>query len=70
VLKLTIGRPLVLRTKVDVYRTAIVDSGICDIVQFTPRELSLIGRAAGQTQITFWFDGPDRAPLTYVVEVK
>ena len=57
-----------MRTKVDIYRTAIVDEAVCDIVQFTPREISLIGRAQGQTHVTFWFDDPATPPLTYLVE--
>jgi pilus assembly protein CpaC len=68
--KLRVRRSILLRTKVDIYRTAIVDEAVCDIVQFTPREVSIIGRAVGQTHVTFWFDDPAMAPLTYVVEVK
>ena len=46
-IKLRVRRSMLMRTKVDVYRTAIVDEAVCDIVQFTPREISLIGRSAG-----------------------
>src|SRR5205807_1741826 len=70
VIKLQVRRSVLLRTKVDVYRTAIVDEAVCDIVQFTPREVSIIGRSMGQTHVTFWFDDPAMAPLTYLVEVK
>jgi pilus assembly protein CpaC len=59
-----------MRTKVDIYRTAVVDESVCDIVQFTPREISLIGRAQGTTHITFWFDDPATPPLTYLVKVE
>jgi pilus assembly protein CpaC len=65
-----VRRSLLMRTKVDIYRTAVVDEGICDIVQFTPREISLIGRAQGTTHITFWFDDPATPPLTYLVKVE
>jgi pilus assembly protein CpaC len=65
-----VRRSLLMRTKVDIYRTAVVDEGVCDIVQFTPREISLIGRAAGTTHITFWFDDPATPPLTYLVKVE
>src|SRR5262245_31884874 len=68
--KLRVRRSVLLRTKVDIYRTAIVDQSVCDIVQFTPREVSIIGRSVGQTHVTFWFDDPNMAPLTYLVEVK
>jgi pilus assembly protein CpaC len=67
--KLRVRRSVLLRTKVDVYRTAIVDEAVCDIVQFTPRELSIIGRSVGQTHVTFWLDDPGSAPITYLVEV-
>ena len=68
--KLRVRRSVLLRTKVDIYRTAIVDQTVCDIVQFTPREVSIIGRSVGQTHVTFWFDDANMAPLTYLVEVK
>jgi pilus assembly protein CpaC len=68
--KLRVRRSVLLRTKVDIYRTAIVDQSVCDIVQFTPREVSVIGRSVGQTHVTFWFDDQNMAPLTYLVEVK
>ena len=65
-----VRRSLLMRTKVDIYRTAVVDEGICDIVQFTPREISLIGRAQGTTHVTFWFDDAGTPPLTYLVKVE
>lgn len=68
--KLRVRRSILLRTKVDVYRTAIVDDTICDIVQFTPREVSIIGRSVGTTHVTFWLDEAGSAPLTYLVDVQ
>jgi pilus assembly protein CpaC len=65
-----VRRSLLMRTKVDIYRTAVVDESVCDIVQFTPREISLIGRAQGTTHVTFWFDDPGTPPLTYLVKVE
>jgi len=70
IVKLGLRRSLVLRAKGDVHRVVIVDPAVCDIVQTTPREISLVGRSAGRTQVTFWFDEPGMTPLTYVVEVK
>src|SRR5206468_12820514 len=69
-IKLRAGRSLQLRAKADVYRTAVVDPAVCDIAQFAPRELSVIGRRAGQTQITFWFDNPSMPSLKYVIDVR
>jgi pilus assembly protein CpaC len=65
-----VRRSLLMRTKVDIYRTAVVDETICDIVQFTPREISLIGRGQGTTHVTFWFDDPATPPITYLVKVE
>jgi pilus assembly protein CpaC len=62
-------RSKLLRTKVDVYRTAVVDSGICDVVQFTPREVSIIGKGQGATHVTFWFSDGEHRPVTYLVRV-
>ncbi|QDU26056.1 outer membrane porin HofQ [Anatilimnocola aggregata] len=64
-----VRRSKLLRTKVDIYRTAVVDDSICDIVQFTPREVSLIGKSQGSTHITFWFDDPAMQPVTYLIKV-
>lgn len=68
-LKLRVRRSMLLRTKTDVYRTATVDEAVVELVQFTPREISLIGRSQGQTHITFWFNDPAQPPVTYLVEV-
>jgi pilus assembly protein CpaC len=59
-----------MRTKLDIYRTAVVDETVCDVVQFTPREVSLIGKSQGATHVTFWFAGDDQPPLTYLVKVE
>jgi pilus assembly protein CpaC len=69
-IRIRVRRSMLLRTKVDVYRTAIVDEAVCDIVQFTPREVSIIGRSLGQTHVTFWFDDPAMPPVTYLVKVE
>ncbi|WP_425616935.1 pilus assembly protein N-terminal domain-containing protein [Anatilimnocola sp. NA78] len=64
-----VRRSKLLRTKVDIYRTAVVDDSICDVVQFTPREISLIGKSQGSTHVTFWFDDPNMQPVTYLIQV-
>ncbi|MCO6458429.1 MAG: pilus assembly protein N-terminal domain-containing protein, partial [Pirellulaceae bacterium] len=66
---LQVRRSKLLQTKQNVYRTAVVDPQICDVLQFTPREVSIIGRAQGATHVTFWFEGEDQKPLTYLVRV-
>src|SRR4029079_14439772 len=50
-----VHRSKLLRTVKDIYRTAVVDDAVLEIVQFTPREISLIGRSQGTTHVTFWF---------------
>ncbi|MBC7855136.1 MAG: pilus assembly protein N-terminal domain-containing protein, partial [Pirellulaceae bacterium] len=65
-----VHRSKLLRTAKDIYRTAVVDDGVLEIVQFTPREISLIGRAQGATHVTFWFDDPATQPVTYLVNVE
>jgi pilus assembly protein CpaC len=64
-----VRRSKLLRTKVSIYRTAVVDDSICEIVQFTPNEVSLIGKSQGSTHVTFWFDDPAMQPVTYVIQV-
>ncbi|MDX1944571.1 MAG: pilus assembly protein N-terminal domain-containing protein [Pirellulaceae bacterium] len=66
----SVRRSLLMRTKTDIYRTAVVDETVVDVVQFTPREISLIGRSQGSTHVTFWFDDPATPPLTYLVKVE
>lgn len=68
-ISVVLRRSKLLRTKVDIYRTSVVDSGICDVVQFTPREVSIIGRSQGATHVTFWFEDESYQPQTYLVRV-
>jgi pilus assembly protein CpaC len=65
-----VHRSKLLRTVKDIYRTAVVDDAVLEIVQFTPREISLIGRSQGTTHVTFWFDDPATQPVTYLVTVE
>lgn len=65
-----VHRSKLLRTVKDIYRTAVVDDAVLEIVQFTPREISLIGRSQGSTHVTFWFDDPALQPVTYLVTVE
>lgn len=68
-LEVNVGRSLLLRTKSDIYRTAVVDPRVCEVVQFTPREVSIIGKGTGATHLTFWFRDGDGTPVTYLVKV-
>ena len=68
-MKVIAHRSKLLRTKVDIFRTAVVDPGVCEIVQFTPREISIIGKREGATDVTFWFSDETHRPLTCLVRV-
>jgi Flp pilus assembly secretin CpaC len=67
--RLQVGRSLVLRTKDDVHRTAIAAEGIVELSQFTPREIMLIGRGVGTTTVTFWLRDASQPPVIYALEV-
>ena len=66
---ITVRRSKLLRSPVDIYRTAVVDPKVCEIIQFTPSEVSIIGKSQGSTNITFWFEESDKKPTTYLVRV-
>jgi hypothetical protein len=68
--KLRVNRSTLLRTKVNIERTAMVDESVIEVVQYGARDVSIIGRKIGQTHVTFWFDDPAKPPVTYLVEVK
>ncbi|MCE9545974.1 MAG: pilus assembly protein N-terminal domain-containing protein, partial [Planctomycetia bacterium] len=68
-LTVTRRRNKILRSKDNIYRVAVVDPSVCDVVQFTPREVSIIGRGQGATNVTFWFADGKHKPLTYLVRV-
>lgn len=68
-LTVTRRRNKILRSRDDIYRVAVVDPSICDVVQFTPREVSIIGRGQGATNVTFWFANGEHQPVTYLVRV-
>jgi len=68
-LTVTRRRNKILRSKDNIYRVAVVDPSVCDVVQFTPREVSVIGRGQGATNVTFWFADGKHKPLTYLVKV-
>ena len=59
------GRSRLLRSTVELTRTAVVDPKICDIMQYSPTEVGFIAKGLGTTQVTLWFrdsDSNDRNP--------
>lgn len=61
-------RSQMMITKANIVRLAIADQAVLDVVQYSPREISLIGLARGSTTMTMWFEGHDQ-PLIYLVKV-
>ncbi|HEX8202919.1 MAG TPA: pilus assembly protein N-terminal domain-containing protein, partial [Isosphaeraceae bacterium] len=69
-MQVAVNRSRLLRTKRDLFRTVIGDPGVLDVAQFSPRELSIIGKQVGSSPLTLWFDGPEAGQtLTYLVTV-
>lgn len=68
-MQIMLRRSKILRTHHDIYRTQVVDPRICNVVQFTPREVSIIGLAQGATHVTFWFENGGNRPVTYLIRV-
>lgn len=63
-----------LRLREPVGKVAVVDPTICEVVQFSPREICLLGKSPGTTNITFWVgqaSGQSAGqPATYRVTVE
>ncbi len=68
-LKVIAGRSKLLRSPAEVRRVAVVDAGIADVVQVSPRELMVLGRAVGKTDVTIWISGAKRQPVVMLVHV-
>ena len=64
-----VGRHRVMRSKDDIIRTYVTDPTRCDIIQFTPREIAIVGNAVGTTRIVFWFRDR-RRPAVYRIHVN
>lgn len=62
-------RTKLLQFKKPFHRTAVVDAGICEILQISPQEVSIIPKGVGRTHLTLWFEGAPR-PQIYLVTVK
>jgi len=53
-------------TRANVTRMAIGDQSVIDIVQYSPKEFSIIGMGRGATTLTMWFEG-EAEPLIYTI---
>lgn len=66
-LELIERRSQLMITRANVVRFHIADPAILDIVQYTPKELSLLGLARGSTTLHMWFEGYNE-PVIYLVK--
>ncbi|MFT7642449.1 MAG: pilus assembly protein CpaC [Pirellulaceae bacterium] len=65
----SVGRNKILRSDFDIYRSAVVDPSICEVSQFTPREVAIVGKRHGTTEVTFWMAGEDTRPASFLIRV-
>lgn len=69
-LDVILNRSQLVITDKRVTRIAFSDPGVIDVVQFSERELSILGTGLGTTDLWLWFEEEGRAitePLMYVV---
>lgn len=59
-------RSQLMVTRQKIVRWAIADTAVIDVVQYSPRELGIIGLARGSTTLTLWFENHPE-PLIYLV---
>ena len=62
-------RSRLLQSRLGIFRTAIADPRICEVVQYSPQEVSIIGKSQGATHVTFWFEDREQEPVTFLVNV-
>jgi Flp pilus assembly secretin CpaC len=68
--QLTAGQQQLLRSRFKVVRTAVSDSSVCAVNQFSTSELAIVARSPGTAEVTVWFAQPDQEPRTYLIEVR
>ncbi|NQV24859.1 MAG: pilus assembly protein N-terminal domain-containing protein [Rhodopirellula sp.] len=70
-LDVPLRRSKILRMKQSIFRAAIADPTIVEIVAFGTREIEIIGKEAGSTTVTFWLGDEDNPHhLSLVVNVE
>lgn len=70
-LDVPLRRSKILRMKQPIFRAAIADPSIIEIVAFGTREVELIGKESGSTTVTFWLGDEDNpSHLSLVVNVE
>lgn len=61
-------RSRLLITNQPTWRISVTDPAICEVVQYSPTELAVLGIGLGTTDVWLWFEGSD-TPLMYSVTV-
>lgn len=61
-------RSRLLITNQPTWRISVTDPAICEVVQYSPTELAVLGIGLGSTDVWLWFEGSD-TPLMYSVTV-
>lgn len=70
-LDVPLRRSKILRMKQPIFRAAIADPTIIEIVAFGTREVELIGKESGSTTVTFWLGDEDNPHhLSLVINVE
>ncbi len=66
--ELGVGRSKLLRAKTDIVRVFVADPTIANVIQVSPREVMLMGKAEGTTNVTIWLGDP--APRTVILVLR
>lgn len=66
-LKVTLRRSKILRMKLDVFRAAVADPSIIEVVAFGTREIEIIGKETGSTTLTVWMGSEERAQMLSIL---
>ncbi len=52
-----------------VAKALAADTSICEVVLFSPKHVSIVGKSQGDTVVTLWFDDQSKAPASYAIHV-
>lgn len=62
-LKVPLRRSKIIRMKQDIFRVAMADPEVLDVVAFGSREIEIIGKTTGSTTVTMWLGNPQEAQV-------
>ncbi len=66
--ELIVRQTATVRIGIEIERTQVVDPAVCEVIQFSPLEFSLIGKGEGATHVRIWFKGAAQS-TNYLVTV-